>query len=70
MDMTNKQIRITRTITSAMPNRTTVDVDVLEDLGNGTRRIDSGYEFVFDEVYQGPSDPLLLATIVERLTSV
>lgn len=70
MDMTNKQIRITRTQMSGLPARTIADVDVLSELDSGARKIDGSFEFTFDESYAGPSDPLLLSAVAEKLAAI
>jgi hypothetical protein len=67
MDMTNRQIRITRTSSISIPMETIVDVDVLEEKATGMRTVVASFEMSFDQIYGGPTDPNLLLAIQERL---
>ena len=70
MDITNKQIRITRTSTISIPAETIVDVDVLQETSPGMRSVVASFEMRFEEIYGGPTDPNLLLAINERLQAV
>lgn len=70
MDLTNKQIRISRMMAQAMPAKTTVNVDVVEAVDADTRRTVVSYEMSFPEMYSNPDDPLLLGAITDKLTSL
>ncbi len=67
MDMTNRQIRITRTSSISIPMETIVDVDVLEEKSSGMRTVVASFEMRFDQIYGGPTDPNLLLAIQDRL---
>lgn len=70
MDMTNKQIKIVSTAVTSYPAKTEVSCQVLQDQGNGVRVVLGAYDMTFEEIYQGPGDPNLLAAVVERLSAL
>ena len=68
MDLTGKQIKITGSSVTAYPAKTVVDVTLVASVADGVRQVIGSYEFTFEEMYNGPSDPALLADITEKLT--
>lgn len=70
MDLTNKQIRVTRMSVMSLPVQTIADVDVLEEKVPGIRTIVASFELTFEETYSGPTDPKLLLDIQTKLATV
>lgn len=67
MDLTNKQIRISRLMTVAMPPQTSAHIDVVEDVADGVRKTVASFELTFPEMWSNPGDPLLLSAVTEKL---
>lgn len=70
MDLSNKQIKVIMTGVSHNPVRTVADVDVMTVVNNNVRQKFGSYELTFEETYQGPDDPALLAAITEQLEAI
>jgi hypothetical protein len=70
MDLTNKQIRISRLVAVAVPPQTSAHIDVVEEIAEGVRKTVASYELVFPEMWSNPADPLLLAAVTEKLNEL
>lgn len=70
MDLTNKQIRITRTSANYVPPSSIIWVDVLEEPVPGVRKVYASFELMFDEAYGDPSNPALLTAVTEKLATL
>lgn len=70
MDLTNKQIRITSTSITSYPPQTVVSCQVLLPIETGVNEVVGTYELVFEDFFNGPSDPALISAVSEKISSL
>lgn len=70
MDLTNKQINVTRMASNSTDGSTVVLVEVFEPIGEDVRRMTDQIELKVGGYFMFPQDPELLTAIAQRLMEV
>lgn len=70
MDLTNKVVTIAFMSVSGYPAETNVKVVVSQEVATEVFKTIDTYDIKFEQVYQGPDDPALLAAINDKLLAL
>jgi hypothetical protein len=70
MDLTNKIVTISFMSVNGYPAETNTKVAVTEEVAQGVFKTLDTYDIKFEQIYQGPEDPALLAAINEKLLAL
>lgn len=70
MNLANKNVSVVYMSVDSFPNKTTVKVNISEQIAEGVFKQLDTYDLTFDKLYQSPSDPALISAIYEKLSAL